>query len=156
VAAASILTEMRGLGFTDDQTRDCLKRLALKRLIETPHAHYREIKVPDGELPDEFHFRATSVGLYHIKFWAGAFDFIDATSIDTPIFDNKVREIVVKHASSWDIRDRFAKSKAFRSYLENQWHLGNFSPSYFDFVQVLKSNDFGFASVNTFIQRQYS
>ena len=90
-SGARIIEEMSGFGFTEDQIRFALRRLASKRLIETPHAHYRELEVPDHELPEQFHFRGTSIGIYHIRYWMGAFSFIDATSIDTPIFDPEVR-----------------------------------------------------------------
>ena len=154
VSGAAILNEMQKFGFIEDQTRHALRRLAAKRLIETPHAHYREITVPDKEMPDTFYFRSTSVGLYHIKFWAGSFAFLDATSTDTPIFDNSVRDIVMKRAASFDIQDRYERATSFRSYLENQWHFSNISATFFDFSQLLKSNEDGFDAVKKFIERR--
>jgi hypothetical protein len=43
-----IMAEMNGLSFSEDQIRYSLRRLAAKRLIETPHAQYRELEVPDS------------------------------------------------------------------------------------------------------------
>ena len=74
---------MAGLGFSEDQVRFALRRLATKRLIETPHAHYRELEVAEHERPEQFYFRATSIGVYHTRFWMGEFSFIDRTG--TPI-----------------------------------------------------------------------
>ena len=64
---------MNKYGFLEEQVRYHLRRLARKRLIETPYAHYREIEVPDREAPEQFHFRATSIGLYHLLYWSGSF-----------------------------------------------------------------------------------
>ena len=152
VPATGILTEMQRIGFNQDQTRICLKRLAEKRLIETPHAHYREIRVSEDALPDQYSFRATSIGLYHIRFWLGAFSFLDATSIDTPIFDEGVRTKIFKTAGSFEIKDRYARAVAFRSYLEKCWYDASFAVPYLDVPQIFVSQQDGFGSVNRFIQ----
>jgi GTPase SAR1 family protein len=151
VPASGILTEMQRIGFNQDQTRLCIKRLAEKRLIETPHAHYRDIRVSEDALPDQFSFRATSIGLYHIRFWMGAFSFLDATSIDTPIFDEDVRTAVFRVASSFEIKERYARATAFRSYLEKYWHNANFAMSYLDMPQIFAAQQESFDSVNRFI-----
>jgi len=54
VPATGVLAEMQRLAFNQDQTRVALRRLAEKRLIETPHAHYREIQVAEDVAPDQF------------------------------------------------------------------------------------------------------
>ena len=150
-SGTKILEEMSGLGFNEDQIRFSLRRLASKRLIETPHAHYREQEVADHELPEQFYFRATSIGIYHIRYWLAEFSFIDATSIDTPIFDPVVRGNVFNLAASFDIGDRHQKAVAFRSYLESQWHLANIAAPYFDFAALIRSHDPSFTSVKRFI-----
>ncbi|WP_204333369.1 hypothetical protein, partial [Klebsiella pneumoniae] len=66
-----VSAEMMRLGFVESQIRTALRRLAEHRLIETPHAHFREIAVTDDEVVDSYHFRATSVGVYHIRHWIG-------------------------------------------------------------------------------------
>ena len=111
---------MLGFGYAEDQVRYALRRLANKRLIETPHAHYREIEVPDDEPAEQFYFRATSIGIYYIRYWMGEFSFIEATCTDSPIFEPKARGEIFDVASSFDITDRFARSTCFRAYLENQ------------------------------------
>jgi GTPase SAR1 family protein/predicted type IV restriction endonuclease len=153
VSGESIKTEMAQHGFVEDQSRHALRRLATKRLIETPHAHYREVSVSEQEPPEQFHFRATSVGIYHVRFWTGSFAFLDAVSIDTPIFDQEVREQVSKLASSFNIADRYGKADAFRRYLERQWHEANIGAGYYDFVSFLQSQEESFASVKQFIER---
>lgn len=151
--ASNLLVEMQRLGFNLDQTRSALRRLAEKRLIETPHAHYREIRVMEDTLPDQFTFRATSIGLYHIQFWLGSFAFLDATSIDTPIFDDATRSKVFKAASSFEIKDRYAKALEFRAYLEKCWYDASFAVSYLDVPRVFAAQGPGFASVDRFIKR---
>ncbi|MBX3662832.1 MAG: hypothetical protein KF804_10300 [Burkholderiales bacterium] len=148
-----LMNEMRRLGFVDDQIRFSLRRLSTKRLIETPHSHYREIPVEDHEPPEQFHFRATSIGIYHIRFWIGSFAFIDAVSIDTPIFDEPTRERVCALASSFSISDRLERTVAFKKYLETQWHNSNFTHNYYDFISVLKSQSDSFDTVNNAVQR---
>jgi len=137
----------------EDQIRHALRKLAKKRLIETPHAHYREIQIDDREQPEQFHFRATSVGVYHIRFWTGSFEFLDAVSTDTPIFDENSRDQVSRLASSFSISDRYKKTDCFRTYLENQWHLSNFGVNYYNFPSLIQSQDSTFISVKSAAER---
>jgi GTPase SAR1 family protein len=148
-----LLKEMARLGFVEEQTRHVLRRLAKMRLIETPHAHYREIQVDDHEPPEQFHFRATSIGIYHIRYWSGSFAFLDAVSTDTPIFDEDARAAVCECASSFEIDKRYLKANTFRKYLETQWHLANFVTNYYDFVSLVKSQDDSFTSVAHAVER---
>lgn len=150
VFGEEILSEMRYYGFSDEQVRASLRKLAAKRLIETPHSHYREISVAPGVQPDHFHFRATSIGAYHTKSWAGRFEFLDATSSDTPIFDEEVRDKIVQLASSFQIKDRLAKVKAFRGYLEEVWGALVSRPTYYDFSTVLNNQDESIRKVERF------
>ena len=90
--------------------------------------------------------------MYHIRFWMGAFSFIDATSIDTPIFDPEVRKLVFELAVSFETADRYRKSVAFLSYLEAQWHLSNIAAPYFDFVTLIRSQEDSFIKVSRFIE----
>ncbi|MDD2325431.1 MAG: hypothetical protein PHW63_05440 [Alphaproteobacteria bacterium] len=150
----TIIRQMASFGFHEDQTRYALRHLALHRLIETPHAHYREIQVPYAELPDGYNFRATSIGAYHAKFWAGSFVFLDATSIDTPIFDADAREKIFNGASSLEIKDRLQRAECFKQYLKEQWCQANINTSYFDFLLLLQTQEEGFSSVQRFVQNQ--
>lgn len=149
-----ILSEMLKHYFVEEQVFNALRTLAKKRLIETPHAHYREIVVPDRESPAQFHFRATSIGIYHIRFWSGSFAFLDAVSTDTPIFDEEVREKISNLASSFEIQDRYERTLFFREYLENQWHLSNFAVNYYDFSSLTRSQNDSFLSVKSFLERK--
>jgi hypothetical protein len=131
-------------GYVEEQVRYALRRLSVKRLIEIPHAHYRELQVLDSDPPERFYYRATSAGLYHVRYWAGSFAFLDAMSIDTPIFDQEVRQEVASLASSFEIANRYRKTTRFRSFLEEQWHLANIGATYFDFAALLAQQEESF------------
>jgi hypothetical protein len=47
VSGPDIVNEMSACGYNEAQIRHALRRLALRQLIETPHAHFREINVYD-------------------------------------------------------------------------------------------------------------
>ncbi|WP_144157962.1 hypothetical protein [Paraburkholderia sp. BCC1885] len=153
VHGINVIDEMARHGFLVEQVRFGLRRLAAKRLIETPHAHYREVPVDDHVHPEQFHFRATSIGIYHVRFWTGSFAFLDAVSTDTPILDQDARALVSKFASSFSIEDRLKKTEFFLKYLETQWHFSNFVSNYYDFISLIQAQSDSFASVRTVVQR---
>lgn len=148
-----IVAELAKSGFLPTQIDPALRRLAQRKMIETPYSHYREIPVADAVPPRDFHFRATSVGIYHVRFWMGSFSFLDAVSTDTPILDDNTRYTVSRLASSLEIADRYRKAKAFRDYLEAKWHLSNLNVGYFDFPAIIAENSGQFASVERVLQR---
>lgn len=154
VSGKDIMTETAPCAFNEDQVRMALRHLAFRRLIETPHAHYREVPVSDHEPAEQFHYRTTSIGVYHLRYWMASFGFLDATSIDTPIFDASVRGEVFRLAGSFDIRDRYRKADLFRKYLEAQWHLANINVTYFDFISLIRSQESDFETVQHFIDRE--
>ena len=139
ISGEQVLTEMMTHSFIEEQVTAALRRLAGRRLIETPFSHYRELLVDDSQSPTSFHFRATSIGIYHIRFWIGSFSFLDAVSTDTPIFDEPVRAEVSSLAATFEIKERLRKAMIFRDYLEARWHLCNFHLSYFDLPTVFAS-----------------
>lgn len=152
VSGANIISEMVSFNFLEEQIRHALRRLAERRLIETPHAHYREIEVPETSLPEEIYFRATSIGIYHLRYWIGAFPFLDAMAIDTPIFDETMREKIFKNAGSFEIRDRLQKAIDFRRYLEEQWYHANINTNFLDFSAILEAGEESFISVQRFLE----
>lgn len=153
VSGSVVLAEMAAQGFIEEQVSSALQRLARKKLIETPHAHYREIDVPDDRNPTEFHFRATSIGVYHVRYWSGSFAFLDAVSTDTPIFDVTVRAKVAQLAASFRIAERFERATLFRDYLEAQWHSANIGATYYDFSALVRAEATTFESVVAAVHR---
>jgi hypothetical protein len=153
ILGSAIVAEIVTLGFSAEQIRYWLRKLAHKRLIETPHAHFREVTVKEEDSADTFHFRATSIGIYHIRHWAGTFSFLDATSTDTPIFDAEVRGAISQIASSFEISPRLRKAEAFRGYLLSEWRKANFKTNYYDFTTVVHVGMQGFQDVERAITR---
>ncbi|MET0183179.1 MAG: hypothetical protein ABW199_09860 [Caulobacterales bacterium] len=147
VRGEAVNAEMLRHGFLEDQTRWALERLAVKRLIETPHGHYRELSVQAAMLPDELSFRVTTIGNYHLRFWTGSFSYLDAMSIDTPIFSEGDRDGVSRVADSFDIADRLKRAELFRAYLEGQWDSARVEASYYDFNALLALQRDTFTSV---------
>lgn len=153
VSGEAIISEMHKFGFSGEQTQNSLRKLARNRLIETPVLHYRETIVPDFEQPETFHYRVTSVGLYHIRKWFCSFSFLDAVSIDTPIFEALYRDKIVSLASSFNIADRHRKALAFREYLESQWLSADIGAPYFDFATSVRQGVPTFAMVERFLKK---
>ncbi|MGU3668471.1 hypothetical protein ACLBX9_30180 [Methylobacterium sp. A49B] len=152
VGGPAVQKELLRLSFTDDQIAHALRRLAKKRLIETPQAHYRELPVSEDADPLQYFFRATSIGLYHTRFWAGSFAFLDAVSIDKPIFDTVPRGVLFSNAASHEISDRLRKATVFRDYLENKWHESNFDLTYYDFPTIVRDRSSEFRTVENYVQ----
>jgi GTPase SAR1 family protein len=153
ISTELIIKEMSSIGFRIDQIRDTCRRLAVARLIESPHSHFRELEVPPETEIDTIPLRVTSIGVYHTKHWITSFSFLDAVSIDTPIFSNSEREVVFRNASSISIDDRLVRAQAFRSYLEQQWNSSEIDVSYFDFVELTKAQKMTFEDVERFLSR---
>lgn len=147
VSGDTIVSEMLRHNFLEEQTVATLRRLAQKRLVETPHAHFREVAVPEKDNPKQFYFRATTVGVYHVRYWAGSFAFLDATSTDTPIFDEFVRDEVSRLAGAFEISRRYKRSMMFRDYLEAAWRTSEFEAAYFDFGTLVDSQARTFETV---------
>lgn len=156
VYGEALIQEMSSHGFQVAQIRHSIRKLAERRLIETPHSHFREIPVSLDVVPDSFHFRATSIGAYHIRSWAGSFQFLDATSSDTPIFDEETRATITRLAPSFEIRDRLEKVRAFKSYLEGVWNKMESRPDYYDFSSILNSQADSIANVEKSVGRAIS
>ena len=156
LSGLAILSELRRYGYLEDQIFSALRRAASKKLIETPYAHYRELDVPDNESPIDYHYRATSVGIYHVRYWTGEFAFLDATSIDTPIFDEEIRNKVSDLAASYNIGDRFQRSTTFKSYLLKAWHQSNIGAEYYDFPGLLELQKQSFIQVSDFIEKKFT
>jgi GTPase SAR1 family protein/predicted type IV restriction endonuclease len=152
VAGTAVFAEMMRLSFAEGQISSSLRRLSEHRLIETPHAHFKEIPVDQKEKVEEFHFRATSVGIYHARHWIGNFSFLDAMAIDTPILSKERREEIVRVAASFEIKDRLTKASTFRDYLMSVWHDANFDTNYFNFEAAIDDQSKSFESVKRFVQ----
>jgi GTPase SAR1 family protein len=121
VRTSEIVEEMQSWRFLPAQTERILRKLTNKRLIETTERITFEEDLAGliGSMPDGF--RATSIGAYHLRRWAGDFAYLDGIMFDTPIFDTDVRERMADNLGSFDIKHRFARTLMFRNYLSSTW-----------------------------------
>ncbi len=147
-----IIGEMQSHGFVHDQIEHALRRMTNKKLIETTE----RITFDDGlqglvgEMP--LAFRITTVGAYHIKRWAPTFAYLDTMLFDTPIFDEEMRDRLRTNISSFDIRERYARTIQFREYLDCSWQEFNRHPIYFDWPTLVNSDTGSFDSVRRYLE----
>ena len=151
--AARIAEEMQSWGFASRQTDGKLRRLTNRRLIEsTERITFEESEAGlIGDIP--FAFRATSIGVYHIKRWAGIFAYLDAMVFDTPIFRENYMEKIVEDVEEFAIAIRFNRAEVFRDYLSSVWFSANLSPSYFDWTVTVARGKENFDRVRRVIEK---
>ena len=143
-----VFDEMEALGYPRNLIIDHLDRLTEKRLIEN-NLHVDDNEESGGLISSEIHsVRVTSIGSYHRRIWASTFSFIDCMLIDTPILNQEILEQIAYIASSFSIRNRFTRSRAFRSYLDSVWTDFCKPTPYFDWPTLRNSGDATFQSVS--------
>jgi hypothetical protein len=126
-----IYEHAQGLGFTAEQVDMALIRASKHKLIEAVARKELDIEHP---LPNAF--RATSVGAYHVERLCKFFAYIDATVIDTPIFDNYFNSEI------YDVEvfeDRAKRAELFQRYLDEQWQKLSAKNTYFNWSSVSAS-----------------
>ncbi len=153
ITTALLRGEMQHWGFLPDQTDKALRRLTNKRLIETTERITFEEDLIGliGDIPEAF--RATSIGAYHVRRWAGDFSYLDAMVFDTPIFDESARDAVSGDRESFDIVDRYARTLTLRNYLSDTWNTAALRPSYFDWHEAVKLGQGNFEAVRRAMER---
>jgi len=145
--AIDLTSEMQAWGFVPQQIEGKLRKLTNKRLIESTERITFEEDTTGliGDIP--FAFRITSIGIYHIKKWAGIFSYLEAMVFDTPIFDENVMVAIQPDLESFSIKRRFDRTVLFRDYLSSVWHTSNLSPSYFNWMDNLSKGEDSFQRV---------
>jgi hypothetical protein len=123
-----IYERLQGLGYTPEQIDNAVIRAHDKKMIETAA---RLIPEPGKLIPEAL--RATSVGVYHVARLARDFVYVDAMVVDTPIFDEGVRQ-TIRDVSG--IRDRLERAERFREYLDRCWQPLNELGSPFDWPTI--------------------
>jgi GTPase SAR1 family protein len=104
---------IQGLGFTVEQIDLALNRGLRKKLFETSS---RLIPDPGQEAPRSL--RVTPFGVYHTHVMASTFAYIDAISVDTPIFKDAVRD---RFKDVDSIFERIERAVIFCAYLDDIW-----------------------------------
>ena len=153
-AVEEILAEMQGWNFVPRQIESKLRRLTNRRLIESSERiTFEEDDTSEliGKMP--FAFRNTSVGVYHIKRWAGIFAYLDGMVFDTPIFHQESFARIRKELEEFTIDKRLQRTKSFREYLTGVWNASDLSPAYFDWKATVGLGDEHFQRVENAVQR---
>jgi hypothetical protein len=105
---------LQAVGFSPDQIDFAVSRGVNKKLIQTSG---RTIPTGSEGIPPSM--RVTPSGLYHAYRLAGAFAYLDAMIVDTPILLDSVRE---KMRVVDDIADRLVRVEVFvKDYLDQMW-----------------------------------
>ena len=151
--AAVLVDEMQSWGFVPKQIDGKLRSLTNKKLIESTERITFEEDATGliGEIP--FAFRITSIGMYHIKKWAGIFAYLDAVVFDTPIFDGNILKEILPDLEEFAISTRLRRTEIFRDYLLAVWHASNLSPSYFDWGTIVAQGRGNFDAVERAVKR---
>ena len=113
VEITKVYDRLQGLGFTPEQIDVAIVRALKVKLIESMA---RDQTQPSMAIPKAL--RATTVGVYHILRLCRFFSYINAVIVDTPIFDDSLRESL-RQASN--IAQRLDRAVVFRRYLDNHW-----------------------------------
>ena len=147
VRTADLLTEMQKYGFVSDQIEHKLRRLTNKKLVETTEriTFDEGLQGLVGDMP--LAFRITTIGVYHVQYWATSFAYMDAVLFDTPIFDEIYRNDILKKLESFDIGVRYNRTIKFSEYLNECWAKISEPPVYFDWPTLQKMGAQSFNSV---------
>jgi hypothetical protein len=148
IQTSLIVEEMQMWRFLPEQVERALRKLTNKRLIETTERITFEEDLAGliGSMPAGF--RATSIGAYHARRWAGDFAYLDGMVFDTPIFDPDVREGMCANLGSFDIKHRYERTLLFRHYLSDTWQASGLQPQYFDWNDVVRYGQGNFEIVH--------
>jgi len=120
--AARVYERLQGCGFTPEQIDGAINRVLRSRL-----AHTAEREAVVGADSVDLRLRLASLGAYHLKRLAGAFVYLDAVVVDTPILDSDGRETIGDEGT---ITARLRRSELFLDYLNSAWQaFGESTPS---------------------------
>jgi predicted type IV restriction endonuclease/GTPase SAR1 family protein len=130
VNMSSIYEYSQQIGFTPTQAESALVRALHKNLLETsPRLG------PNEQGLTSHSYRATTVGIYHIKKLLRYFVYIDAIITDTPILDDDIRNQITNVAK---INGRLNRALKFCDYLDTQWALIKSKVAGFSWPEISK------------------
>jgi len=147
-----ICKEMQNHGFTPEQVETTLSKLINKRLIENQKRITHEEDDADIIKQSSSKYRVTSIGVYHITKWIYTFSYLDAMVFDTPIFDDTIKDELLKSLESFEITHRFNRAFLFKKYLLSCWREIPTTPNYFNFEELMVLSDSTFNKVKKYIE----
>lgn len=114
VPSRLVIEHMQSLGFLADRSEEGVRLCVKRGLVESIKRRAEDLA---QGLPDML--RPTSLGIYHTATLAGAFTYLDAMAVDTPVLDrsfaNKIQNVSL-------ISDRLDRAEFLVGYLNQQWH----------------------------------
>lgn len=125
---SKLYEKIQGIGFTPEQIDTALFRAYRHGLVETIG---RQVLADDRPIPPSL--RVTTTGAYHIQKLLPMFAYIDAITVDTPIFDTDTRKVIDAVDS---IQDRLDRAEVFIEYLEQQWQPFDSTEISFDWMKT--------------------
>lgn len=126
---------MQGVGFIPNQIDSLLNFAYSKNLFETSQKGDK-LSIQNNEL----NIRATNLAIYHLRFLANSFTYVDAMIVDTPIFGVEDRD---KIQNTLQIKGRLERATFFKEYLDKQWQISKLRSNCFNwpnFSNELKSD----------------
>ncbi|WP_020532035.1 hypothetical protein [Flexithrix dorotheae] len=128
IETLKLSNHLQALGFSIDQI-DLITNIAIsKKLIETSG---RGATIDVNNLPTSL--RITTMGSYHLNYLCNQFTYIDAIIVDTPIFDNSIRQEV---QDTFLIQKRIDRARIFIYYLDEIWQDLENKPTQFNWVKI--------------------
>lgn len=128
VTADAVISQLQESGFSPKQTQLAIRRVFIAGLCETTG------RIDPGE--DDGHsysLRVTTKGLYHLLKLARMFTYLDAVTVDLPVFDESVR---AKIKDTFAIDARVNRATLVLDYLTAAWTKMDCSTEYFDWTEV--------------------
>lgn len=107
-----------------------------------------------GTLPELW--RINTIGVYHLRVWSTTFPYIDAMTIDTPLFDEELFETLAHDIRSTSLRDRFERAKSIKDYLSEIWDGSSISTSFYDWSNLCAAGASTFTRVERYLIRAQS
>lgn len=123
-----VSNHLQGLNFTIDQVDKSINEAISKKLIETSG---RGTAISTDKLPSSL--RITTTGAYHLNYLCSQFTYIDAIIVDTPVFDDALRQEI---QDTFNISERIGRAKIFIEYLDNAWQEFSKKPTQFDWTKL--------------------
>jgi GTPase SAR1 family protein len=130
VETIKVSNHLQSIGFSIDQIDNAVEILINKNIIETSA---RGTTFDRNKLP--LSLRITTTGAYHLNVLTAFFTYIDAIIVDTPIFDDQIRNEVQDYN---DIDRRLRRAFVFKTYLDSIWKEFEVQQTFFNWSEKSK------------------
>ncbi len=123
VPIEEIYSYLQGIGYLANQIDSVLKFSYSMELFEISQKG-NQLDVQNTNIQ----IRVTNSGIYHLRFLAQSFTYIDSIIVDTPILKESVKKNILIETK---INKRLERAISFKNYLDDQWELSEINSKYF-------------------------